>query len=201
MDSRNPPSHPCMTCLLFITAVLLYYENYKNKGGIQGISYLIQPPQRNGHFDIDLRFFVQIFLSPSVGKFYYIYKVPNGRIRTKICVIPSLNNLIPIHEKYQMLGLIPMWQTNAGGHLRIHYRISWGPLTALLLFFFLLVMMIVFHHEEYKIGNYGWSALMESYLSRDCVDKFGQGPKSHNYNYLSVALKKRIMNMVTIWWQ
>ena len=21
---------------------------------------------------------------------------------------------------------------------------------------------------------------MESYLSRDCVDKFGQGPKSHN---------------------
>ena len=136
-----------------------------------------------------------------VDQFYYIYKVPNGRIRTKICVIPSLNNLIPIHEKYQMLGLIPMWQTNAGGHLRIHYRISWGPLTALLLFFFLLVMMIVFHHEEYKIGNYGWSALMESYLSRDCVDKFGQGPKSHNYNYLSVAWKKRIMNMVTMWWQ
>ena len=136
-----------------------------------------------------------------VDQFYYIYKVPNGRIRTRICLIPSLNNLIPIHEKYQMLGLIPMWQTNAGGHLRIHYRISWGPLTALLLFFFLLVMMIVFHHEEYTIGNYGWSALMESYLSRDCVDKFGQGPKSHNYNYLSVAWKKRIMNMVTMWWQ
>ena len=30
---------------------------------------------------------------------------------------------------------------------------------------------------------------MESYLSRDCVDKFGQGPKSHNYNYLSVSLE------------
>ena len=58
-------------------------------------------------------------------------------------------------------------------------------------------MMIVFHHEEYTIGNYGWSALMESYLSRDCVDKFGQGPKSHNYNYLSVAWKKRIMNKET----
>ena len=68
-------------------------------------------------------------------------------------------------------------------------RSALGPLSALLLFFFLLVMMIVFHHEEYTIGNYGWSALMESYLSRDCVDKFGQGPKSHNYNYLSVAWK------------
>ena len=30
---------------------------------------------------------------------------------------------------------------------------------------------------------------MESYLSRDCVDKFGQGPKSHNHNYLSVSLE------------